>query len=290
MISRNKNIPSEEIPKVIDLENVIAGKSPRLLKMIPGFLLRYLKRIIHQDQLNELLWKHRDLRGHEFLRAILLDFGVNIQVKGRDNLMLSDRFVAASNHPLGGLDGMALMYEIGKSRSDVITPVNDFLMLLPNLAPLFIPVNKHGSNASNIETFNQTFKSDKAILYFPAGLCSRKINGEILDLEWKKTFLFKARKYNRDILPVHISGRNSNFFYNLANLRKRIGLKANIEMLYLVDEVYKQHDKDIIITFGKPIPIGDFDKRFTDLQWSEKLKKHIYALADDSEAIFNAKN
>lgn len=288
MTSRNKNIPSEEIERVIDLENVIAGKSPRLLKMIPGFMLRYLKRVIHQDQLNGLLWKHRNLYGHEFLRAILVDFGVNIKVTGRENLLLSERFVAASNHPLGGLDGMALMQEIGKTRPDVITPVNDFLMLLPNMAPLFIPVNKHGTNASNIALFDQTFKSDRAILYFPAGLCSRKISGKIVDLEWKKTFLSKARKFDRDILPVHVSGRNSGFFYNLANLRKRIGLKANIEMLYLVDEMFKQHDKDIIITFGKPIPIDVFDKRHTDAQWADKLKQYIYTLADDKEASFNA--
>ncbi|MDY0342213.1 MAG: glycerol acyltransferase [Lentimicrobium sp.] len=288
MIPNTINTSSEEVAEVIDLEKVIAGKSPRLLKLIPGFVLRYLKRVIHQDELNGMLRRHHDLLGQEFLRAILVDFGVNIQVKGRENLLLSDRFVVASNHPLGGLDGMALIQEIGKTRPDVITPVNDFLMLLPNLAPVFIPVNKHGSNAANIEIFNQTFKSGRAILYFPAGLCSRKIRGEIVDLEWKKTFLSKARSYNRDILPVHVSGRNSNFFYNLANFRKRIGLKANIEMLYLVDEMFKQHDKNIIITFGKPIPIGVFDKSHTDAQWAEKLKKYIYKLADDNEAGFNA--
>ncbi|GAB1404024.1 1-acyl-sn-glycerol-3-phosphate acyltransferase [Lentimicrobium sp.] len=277
----------EETSNIIDLEKVISGKNPALLKIIPGFLLRYLKRVIHQDELNKILWTHRDLYGQQFLEAILKDFGVNIQVKGRENLVVAERFVAVSNHPLGGLDGMALIYEIGKTHPDVITPVNDFLMLLPNLAPVFIPVNKHGSNASNIALFNDTFQSDKAILYFPAGLCSRKIKGEIMDLEWKKTFLSKARTYQRDILPVHISGRNSNFFYNLANLRKRVGIKANIEMVYLVDEMFKQHDKDIIITFGKPISIGVFDKKYTDAQWAEKLKKHIYKLAHDQNAAFN---
>ncbi len=287
MIPNTINTSSEGDAGIINLEQVIAGKNPRLLKLIPRFLLRYLKRVIHQDELNGMLWRHRELTGQEFLRAILKDFGVNIQVTGRENLMISDRFVAVANHPLGGLDGMALIQEIGRTRPDVITPVNDFLMLLPNLAPVFIPVNKHGSNAANIEIFNETFKSDKAILYFPAGLCSRKIKGKIEDLEWKKTFLTKARNYNRDILPVHVSGRNSDFFYNLANFRKRIGLKANIEMIYLVDEMFKQHDKDIIITFGKPIPIDVFDKSHTDAQWADKLKKHIYELAENEKAGFN---
>lgn len=273
--------------KFIDLEKVIAGKSERLLRLMPRFLLSYLKRVVHQDQLNDILNRHRTLYGHDFLEAIFKDFGVNIVVKGDENLLLTERFVVVSNHPLGGLDGMALMWAVGRKKPDIATPVNDFLMHLPNLKPLFIPVNKHGSNATNIAVFDETFASDKTVVYFPAGLCSRKINGEILDLEWKKTFLSKARKSNRDILPVHISGKNSSFFYNLANLRKFLRIKANIEMLYLVDEMFGQKNKDIVITFGKPVPLEAFDKRRNDRDWAALLRKHVYKLEKNPETTFN---
>lgn len=273
--------------KFIDLEKVIAGKSERLLRLMPRFLLSYLKRVVHQDQLNDILNRHRTLYGHDFLEAIFKDFGVNIVVKGDKNLLLTERFVVVSNHPLGGLDGMALMWAVGRKKPDIATPVNDFLMHLPNLKPLFIPVNKHGSNATNIAVFDETFASDKTVVYFPAGLCSRKINGEILDLEWKKTFLSKARKSKRDILPVHISGKNSSFFYNLANLRKFLRIKANIEMLYLVDEMFGQKNKDIVITFGKPVPLEVFDKRSNDRDWAALLRKHVYKLEKNPETTFN---
>ena len=273
-------------PGFINLERVIAGKNPRLLKILPKFIINYLKRVIHQDELNKSLNDHKDKVGLPFLESILRDFGANIVIRGEQNLLKSERIVVASNHPLGGLDGMALMYAVGKVRPDIVAPVNDFLMHLPNLKPLFIPINKHGSNAENIALYDEAFASERTILYFPAGLCSRKIKGEIIDLEWKKTFLSKAKKFNRDILPVHISGRNSDFFYNLANVRKFLGLKANIEMLYLVDEMYKQKDKDIVITFGEPVPIAFFDKRFRDGKWAALLREYIYKLKDDPSATF----
>jgi putative hemolysin len=278
--------PADQNNGMIDIERVIASKSPRLLKMIPGFLIRYLKRVIHQDTLNESLRRLRDIEGLEFVNTILKEFNVKVVVIGESNLLLADRFVAVSNHPLGGLDGMALMQAVGKIRQDIVVPSNDFLLLLPNLRPLFIPVNKHGSNAGNIAVFDETFSSDKSVLYFPAGLCSRKIKGKIIDLEWKKTFLSKARKFNRDIVPVHISGRNSNFFYNLANLRKWLGMKANIEMLYLVDEMFRQDNKDIVITFGKPIPVSTFDKRMNDNKWAARIREHVYKLQANPDALF----
>lgn len=272
--------------RLIDIEQVIAGKSIRLLKIIPRFLVNYLKRVIHQDQLNEGLYRHRHLQGLEFVSAILKEYNVKIVVKGESNLLFAERFIAVANHPLGGLDGMALMQEVGKFRKDIVVPSNDFLMHLPNLRPLFIPINKHGSNAGNIAIFDTTFSSEKTMLYFPAGLCSRKIKGKIVDLEWKKTFLSKARKFNRDILPVHISGRNSNFFYNLANLRKWLGMKSNIEMLYLVDEMFRQDNKDIVITFGKPIPVSTFDKRMNDVKWAARIREHVYKLESNPDATF----
>jgi putative hemolysin len=204
-----------------------------------------------------------------------------------ENIPKEERIIIASNHPLGGLDGVALMHVAGKVRKDILFPVNDILMNLQNIKNLFIPINKHGTNAQNLRIINETFASDVTVLYFPAGLCSRKQkNGEIKDLEWKKTFISYAKKYKRNIIPTFIEGRNSEFFYNLANFRKRIGLKQNIEMLYLVNEFYKHKDKTLDIYFGKPISYKIFDKRFQDVEWAAKLKEYVYKLKENPSKEF----
>lgn len=273
-------------PKFIDVEKVIAGKNPRLLKILPGFIIRYLKRILHQEKLNETIDRNKDKQGIAFLEAVLDEFKANIIVRAKDNFDPKRNYVIISNHPLGGLDGMALMLVIGKMNPDIYMTANDFLMHVHNLKMLFIPINKHGSNAENVELIHTKFSENNIILFFPAGLCSRRIGKGIIDLEWKKTFLSLARKYNRDILPVHISGRNSNFFYNLARLRKKLNIKANIEMLYLVDEMFKQENKDIIITFGKPISVSTFDKRYKDKEWAGMLREHVYRLENNPDLEF----
>lgn len=272
----------------LDLDNVIANRNPALRKIMPRFLLNYLKKVIHQDDLNEIIRTNKHLYGIEFLDACLKGFGVNIIYKGLENVSAEGRWIVASNHPLGGLDGMALMWVIGKIRKDIVFPVNDLLMNIPNLRELFIPINKHGSNAGNIRIIDDTFASDKAMLYFPAGLCSRKQKNGICDLEWKKSFIAKAKAYRRDIIPCFINGRNSDWFYNLARLRTLLGIKSNIEMLYLVDEMFKQRDKEIVITFGKPITYSIFDKKKTDVAWAQKLKNHVYSLKNNSNRLFIA--
>lgn len=275
---------AEEQVYQVDIEKAIAGKNPRLLKLLPGFVLRYLKKIVHQDLINDALRRHHDKIGLDFIEAILNEFGANITAMGVENIPAEGRFIIAANHPLGGIDGMALMKVVGSIRKDILFPVNDLLMYIPNLQPLFIPLNKHGKNTENIALFDKAFESSNAILYFPAGLCSRKIKGNIVDLEWKKTFISKARKYGRDIVPTHITGRNSSFFYNLANLRQKLGIKANIEMLYLVDEMVKQKDKNIRIIFGKPLPYTMFDRSRKDHEWAAFVKDIVYRLPKEIQS------
>ncbi len=265
----------------IDLDKVIASKSERLAKTMPGFVMRYLKSIIHQEEINKFLYENRNKYGLDFVDEVVGYFNIDIPVNGLENLPESGRHILVSNHPLGGLDGMALMHTIAKKRGDFVFPVNDLLLFVPNVRELFIPINKHGRNTDNIRLFDETFKSDKLILFFPAGLVSRKRKGVIRDPEWKKTFLSKARKYDRDIIPVHIGGRNSNFFYNLANLRKAFNIRANIEMLYLPNEMFKQFNREIPITIGKPIPVEYFNrKEKKDNEWAAVVKEHVYALGN----------
>jgi 1-acyl-sn-glycerol-3-phosphate acyltransferase len=289
-----------EIPeRLIDIEALFASKNPKLLRIIPKFVLSYLKRIVHQEEVNGYIYRNRDKTGLPFVDAILKEFGVNVetldkrvsQTSGSEDplpetgiIPSKGRFIVAANHPLGGLDGMALMHALGKIRSDIVFPVNDLLMNVPGLRPLFIPINKHGRNTENAKLIDETFASEKVILYFPAGLVSRKqrMNGSyvIQDLEWKSTFIKKAKKYQRDIIPVFIEGRNSDWFYNLAMWRKRLGINANIEMLFLVDEMVKQFDKTITLMVGDPVAHTAFDKSKTDTRWAAWVQEKVYELGE----------
>lgn len=283
--------PVEITPDFIDVKSLFAAKNPRLLKIIPGFIFSIIKKIVHQDTINGFIYKHRDKFGLAFVSAMLREFGVKMEVMKSPGAVIDGydmpeiipphgRFIIASNHPLGGLDGLALLHVAGQSRPDVVFPVNDLLMFIPGLKPLFIPINKHGKNTENVEIIHQTFASDKTILYFPAGLVSRKQKGgRILDLNWKKTFVTQARRYQRDIIPVYISGRNTNFFYNLANVRKML-TKANIEMMLLPDEMLRQKDKTIRLIFGDPIPWSTLDRSHTDAEWASIIKQKVYNLSE----------
>jgi putative hemolysin len=263
-----------------------------LLKIIPAFIFSILKKIIHQDKINGFIYKHRDKSGLAFVSAMLREFGVKMEVMksptaGTDSdspaeiIPARGRFIIVSNHPLGGLDGLALLHIAGQSRPEVVFPVNDLLMFVPGLRPLFIPINKHGKNTENVEIIHRTFASDKTILYFPAGLVSRKQKGgKILDLDWKKTFVTQARRYQRNIIPVYISGRNTNFFYNVANLRKKLGIKANIEMMLLPHEMMRQNNKTLRLVFGEPVPWTSFDRSHTDMEWAQIIKEKVYRLGE----------
>lgn len=273
--------------RTIDVERVFKEKSPAIAKWIPGFVFSYLRRVVHEEWINNFLYQNRNIDGLEFVDAIIEGFGAKVVMKGEENIPKQGRYILASNHPLGGLDGVALMQAVGRVRKDIIFPVNDILTNLPNLRVLFIPINKHGSNTENIKIIQDSFESEKLVLYFPAGLVSRKQNGIIKDLDWKKTFIAKAKQYKRDVIPIYIKGQNSRFFYSLANIRKSFGIKANIEMLYLVDEMFKYKNKTIEIIVGKPIPYQSFDKRHNFNEWAKLVKEHVYEIGKGNTGTFN---
>jgi len=273
--------------RTVDIEGVIKSKNPGAAKAIPRFVINYLKRLIHEDFINNFLYENRDLNGLDFVDAIIEGFGAIVKIQGEENIPKTGRVIMAANHPLGGLDGVALMQVVGRVRKDIIFPVNDLLMYLPNLQELFIPINKHGSNTENIKIIQETFESEKLMLYFPAGLVSRKQRGKIEDLEWKKTFIAKAKQYKRDIIPVFVKGNNSKRFYRVANVRKTFRIGANIEMLYLPDEMHKQRNKTIEIIVGKTIPFETFDKTYNFNEWAQKVKNYVYAIGNGYSEPFD---
>jgi putative hemolysin len=265
--------------KFIDVEKIIASKNPKLLKWLPGFLLRYIKRILHEDEVNVFFAEHGEKRNVVFAQTVMDFFDLKLVFNGVENIPAENGCIIASNHPLGGLDGLAFMIAVSRKRSDMLFPVNDILLSLGTMNEIFIPVNKHGTQNA-LAQIEETYRSDKAVLIFPAGLVSRKQGGKILDLEWKKSFIAKAIQYNKPIIPVHIEGKNSNWFYNLARWRKFFGIKANIEMFYLCDEMFRQRNKTITITFGKAIDPKFFDRSRSHKEWAQIVKEQVYAIGE----------
>mgnify|MGYP000902774460 FL=1 len=263
----------------IDVQKVLESKNPSLAKTVPSFLINYLKRIIHQDEINELLRMNSHLKDAGFVRATLDYMKTTYRVYGSENIPVTGRYIFVSNHPLGGLDGLVFMNELSKYYTNIKFPVNDILMNIKNLSGFFLPVNKHGGQTREaIKQLEDVYTSDCQVLYFPAGLCSRKKKGVIKDLVWHKSFITKAVQHKRDVVPAFFSGKNSDFFYNLANIRAFLRIKGNIEMLYLPDEMFSQKGKDISLVFGRAIPWQTFDSSKSPSEWAEWVKSRSYEL------------
>jgi len=265
--------------KIIDLRRLIASKNEKLLRWMPRFVLRYLERIIHQDEINTLLEKAGELKDAEFSDAVMEEFKITISSSGLENIPKTGPLIIVLNHPLGGMDALALISLLKNHRPDLRFIVNDILMNLENLNGLFIGINKHGINKKNVrEDIEKAFKSEHAICIFPAGLVSRKINGLVQDLEWKRTFVTYARSLDRTVIPIKIDGQLSPFFYRLSRLRRFFRIKANIEMLYLADELFKQRNKTLTFTVGKAIKMNQFDTSLTDKEVASEIRKIVHEL------------
>ena len=270
------------VEKTIDIDSILRSKMGSKSKWIPRPLVNWLKRIVHQDEVNRFLWESRDKTGTEWLEACVRYLQMTLVVKGRENLpdpQDGRLYTFVSNHPLGGEDGVALGAIIGRhydSRFRYL--VNDLLMNLPGLAPLCIPINKTGKQGRNFPAMVKAgFESNNHMLMYPAGICSRKHNGIIRDIPWSKTFIQKSVECQRDVVPIHFSGQNSAFFYRLANFSDRF-LPFNLAMVFLVDEMYKNVGKTFEVKIGKPIPWQTFDKSRTPKEWAQYVQDQVYKL------------
>lgn len=275
---------NEITENTIDLNAILRSKMGDKARWVPAPLVNWLKKTIHQNEVNCFLWESRHLTGTAWLEECVRYLDMTLELVGTDNLPDKDDgrlYTFVSNHPLGGEDGVALGAIIGKhydSRFRYL--VNDLLMNLPGLAPLCIPINKTGKQNRQFPAMVEAgFQSNNHMLMFPAGICSRRQpDGEIRDIVWSKTFISKSVQYQRDIVPIHFGGRNSDFFYRLANFSDRYVKRVNIAMLFLVDEMYKNAHKTFRVAFGKPIPWQTFDKSKTPTQWAQWVKERVYEL------------
>ena len=277
-IRMSKQPMSEKM--LIDIDAILASKAGKKARYVPRFLVSYLKKIAHQEELNGFLENEQDRYGVEFIEDFFRFFDNSFEVEGMENLPSEGWHTFVSNHPLGAIDGMGLGMILGRHYDEKIKYlVNDLLMNIPQLKSLFIPINKTGRQSKNLpRQVDEAFKSENHILMFPAGICSRRTNGVIRDLEWKKTFITKSVQTQRDVVPIHFDGRNSDFFYNLANINKMLGLKFNIAMLYLADEMFKNRGQKFKVTIGKPIAWETFDKSKTPAEWAQYVQDVVYSL------------
>ena len=274
--------------KTINIDKILHDKMGDKAKFVPRPLVSWLKRILHQDEVNRYLWESRHLTGTEWLEECVRYLDMTLEVVGSENLPDKDDgrlYTFVSNHPLGGADGVALGSIIGRHYDSKFRYlVNDILMNLPGLAPLCIPINKTGGQARSFPAMVKAgFESDNHILMYPAGLCSRRRNGEVRDLPWSKTFIVKSVQYQRDVVPIHFGGQNSDFFYKLANFSDKYVKKVNIAMIYLVDEMYKNVHKTFTVTIGKPIPWQTFDKSRTPAEWAQYVQEIVYQLPNNGK-------
>ena len=265
--------------KFIDVERVIADKKPGLAKSLPRFVVRYFKRILHQREINDIIRENHNLKNEAFCKDIVQRFELKLKTEGLENIPKEGGVILACNHPLGGMDAMALVDVVSSRRKDITFIVNDILMNLTNLKDLFVGVNKLGSNVKeSLLKVNEAFASDRAVFVFPSGLVSRKQKGVVRDKPWKKTFVSQSKRNQKAVIPVHIQGELSPFFYRLANLRRFLGIRVNIEMLYLVNELFRQRNREIRITFGKPIPHTSFSSEKSDSEWAKHVEDLVYKL------------
>lgn len=270
----------------VDVAKVLGAKGVSLPKPV----LRWVERLLHVDEINETIYKDRHLFGLDFVYAFTegrqpWELGMTIDVQGQENIPREGSPMIVGNHPLGGPDGLALMGAVGRVRQDLQFPVTDFLLYLPGLKELFVPIDKVNKNRS-VEALERAFAGPNTLMYYPSGAASRRQKGVIKDLEWKPTFVKKAVKYGRDILPVYTDARNRDIFYTVANLRKRLGIKFSYEMAMLPAEMFAQRGKRIGITFGRAIPWQTFDRRHTAAEWAALLREHVYKLKDNPGTVF----
>ena len=265
--------------KIIDLEKVIRNSESKFVRSLPGFIIRILEKVVHQDEMNDTINKNSNKTGVPFINAVLSYWNVKIITYGTEHIPPSGRFVFVANHPVGGIDALSFFSTIYRYFPNVVSPSNQLLNYIPNLQPVLLGVNVFGTNTRDTaEKINLLFASDDQIMIFPAGTVSRRKKGIISDITWQKTFISKSVQHHRDVIPVQISGRNSNLFYIIANMRKFLRIKLALEIILLPREMMKQRNSSIRLTFGKPISHHTLAELYNNNDGAQKIKSIVYNL------------
>lgn len=268
----------------INLHEILRNRLGRKSRYVPGFLITGLEKLVHQSELNEVLETTYPAMGVDFARKVYDYFGLTLDVEGLENVPDRGRFVFASNHPLGGLDGIGLIKILGEKYGDdgIRFLVNDLLMNVEPLRPVFLPVNKFGGQGrAAARGIAEAFDSGRQLVIFPAGLCSRLgDDGRIRDLPWQKSFVQRAIASGRDVIPVKFIGENRRRFYRLARWRKKLGIRFNMEQVFLPAELCAARGKKFRVIFGKPVSHARLAARAAAGESVQSLVKYIRSLSE----------
>ncbi len=271
----------EEITRTIDIEKEFRTSKSRFFKSLPRFVINLLRKLIREDEMNKTIYRSRHLDGVPFVEDVLRNWNVGIRMKGTGNIPSSGRFIFVANHPVGAIDSLAFLCLIQRYMKNVVSPSNEMLGRIPNLRSVMVGINVFGKNTKNTATeLEKLFKSDMQVMIFPSGEVSRRKKGAIRDPVWQKTFVTKAIQHQRDIIPVHISGRNSNLFYFVANLRKFLGIRMYLETILLPREMMNQRNSPVTLTVGKPVPWQSLTSDKTQQEWAQVIKDIVYNLSE----------
>ncbi len=268
----------------IDIKAIIEQKSKR---RFPNWLIRPLERLIHQDEINSFLARHSEKEAKDFLKAFLDEQHITLEWQNAEQLPKDSRYLFVSNHPLGGIDGIAIAYMLHEHYGDVRYLVNDMLYHIEPLQSIFLPVNTYGAqNKDRVKLLKEAFESDVPIGSFPAGYCSRYLEGKIQDCPWQKSFIRLVIEHKRAIVPLHFVGQNSKHFYLIDRVRKFLGIKFDIGTALLPDEMYRAKGKKFSIIVGEPIPwqsLAESKQKANSL--AQEIKAKSYALVKEDKHI-----
>jgi putative hemolysin len=269
----------DENSKVIDIEKAIRNGKSKFLKSLPRFVIKLIIKIVGQEEINEAVYHNREKDGVPFTNGLMDYWNVKVEIKGAENIPATGRYIFAANHPVGGMDGLAMHNMIYRYFPKIVSPANELLAIIPNIRSLMLGLNVYSKNSRELAIkLQEVFESDVQMIFFPAGEVSRRKRGKISDVTWQKTFISKAIQHKRDIIPVFVSGRNSGLFYTVANLRKFLGIKMYIESMLLPREMLRQKNTTTTVYVGKPIPYQTFTGEMTHAEWAARVKEIVYSL------------
>jgi len=269
--------------KIIDIEKTVRNSKSPFIRSLPGAVIKLIARVVRQDEINSVIYNNREKDGISFINGVLKDWNVKIIVEGEENIPVSGSFIFAANHPVGGMDAMSLIHVVSNHFPGVIFPSNELFRYIPQLKSILLGINVFGANTrETAEKLNSLFASKSQVLYFPAGEVSRRNKGIISDIPWQKSFITKAVQYRRDIIPIHISGRNSGFFYNVARIRKILGIRLYIETMLLPREMVRQINSTFTLTIGKPVAWQTLTTERSHYDWAQYIRKMVYSLGKNN--------
>jgi putative hemolysin len=275
---------------MIDIRQVLETRYPTLFQQHRRFattLVRFLGYLFYQARFRQFAQDYPHLRGFDFVDETLryFDFTLRIRDRERARIPASGRVVIAANHPIGSLDGLALLSLVRQVRPDVKVVANDLLSAVTPLEPVLLPVTNMGGSTprKNLKRIREHLEHDGALIIFPAGEVSRFGVKGVKDGAWHSGFVKIADAARAPILPVYVAGRNSLFFYSLSFLAKPLST------LWLVREMFKQSHNTVDARVGRPIPWEHYGTLDVSAEQKARLfRKHVYRIARDGRPIFQS--